>query len=238
MRDAAVSISDDSVRTCASGGDPPERGVECLAARRCAASVSSAVQRDAGLGERDGALLARRRGRPASRRSRPRGRRGPPPTASPAPASNAHPARTRRWPRAARRRGAPRPAAARPPPRRSRLLGEHLGAAHHRRRRVVQLVRQAGGQLAERDELLVAQVARGELPRAIDHRVHQRGRDHRALADHLRQRLLRRSPAPPSAPRPPRRWAATRRASTASRRRRRRPATRRSCASPRRDPRG
>ena len=63
--------------------------------------------------------------------------------------------------------------------------GEKLGAPHDRRCRVVELVREACGQLAERHQLLVAQVARRELARAIHHRVHERGGYRGTLAAHL-----------------------------------------------------
>ena len=55
-------------------------------------------------------------------------------------------------------------------------VGQQPGAARGRRRRVVQLVRETGGELAERHHLLVLQLARSELPRAIEHHVDERRR--------------------------------------------------------------
>ena len=81
--------------------------------------------------------------------------------------------------------------------RQRRLLGlvealvEQRGAAFYRRRRVVQLVRQASGELAERDHLLVLQAARREVAAAIDHRVDEDRRDRVTLADHRRQVVAR-----------------------------------------------
>ena len=72
-----------------------------------------------------------------------------------------------------------------------RLLGvlqpilEQRGAALDRGGRVVQLVRQPRGQLAEGDHLLVVQIARREDARAIEHGVDEDRRDLVALADHL-----------------------------------------------------
>ena len=64
-----------------------------------------------------------------------------------------------------------------------RLLGlvqpifEERGASFDRRRRVVQLVGEPGGQLAERHHLLVVQTARREQPGAVEHLVHEDCRD-------------------------------------------------------------
>ena len=60
---------------------------------------------------------------------------------------------------------------------------EAIGAAHHRGGRIVELVREAGGQLAERPELLVLQVGRRELPGAVQHDVHELRRELRTLLD-------------------------------------------------------
>jgi len=66
-------------------------------------------------------------------------------------------------------------------------FGEPRGAPLDRRRGVVQLVGQSGGEPAQRGHLLVVQVARGEEPRAIEHRVHEDRRDFMTLADHRRK---------------------------------------------------
>jgi hypothetical protein len=50
-------------------------------------------------------------------------------------------------------------------------------------------VRQAGGELAERDQLLVVPVARGEMPDLVEHHVHQRRGELVAVADHLEEML-------------------------------------------------
>ena len=68
------------------------------------------------------------------------------------------------------------------------VLEQH-GAALDRRRRVVELVGEAGRELAERGHLLVAQVVRREVPRAIDHLVHEDRRRLMALANHLGQQV-------------------------------------------------
>jgi hypothetical protein len=70
-------------------------------------------------------------------------------------------------------------------------LGERLGTAHYGRCRIVQLVRETGGQLSKRDELLVPEITGRELPRAIYHRMNQFCRDHRTLPDHLGQYIPR-----------------------------------------------
>ena len=83
---------------------------------------------------------------------------------------------------------------------------EQRGAAFDRGRRVVQLVRQSGGQLAERDHLLVVQVARREDPGAIEHLVHEDRRDLMTLANHLargRREGRRESPWAPARPNRP-----------------------------------
>ncbi len=188
MRDAAFSISDDSVRT----RHPAE--IHCSVAS--SASVPDACgervergKRDAGVGERRGAPLVRAvRGQPPrdrilAVRAAHRGQRGHRLRRA---AHRAHLVDRRELRVGQARR-------AQPPRRRLRraqALAEHLGAAHHRRCRVVQFVRKPGGQLAERDEFLVAKIVRGELARAIQHRVHERRRDHRTFVDHLRQQRL------------------------------------------------
>ena len=71
-----------------------------------------------------------------------------------------------------------------------RLLGvlqavlEQRGASFDRGGRVVQLVGQSGGQLPERDHLLVVQAARREDPGAIEHLVHEDRRDLMTVANH------------------------------------------------------
>jgi hypothetical protein len=51
--------------------------------------------------------------------------------------------------------------------------------------RIIQLVGQSGGELAQRQRLLVALHQRGKAPRAIQHEVHQQRRDLRACVDQL-----------------------------------------------------
>ena len=65
--------------------------------------------------------------------------------------------------------------------------GQALGAARDRRRRIVQFVRETGGQFAEREHLLVMQLVGSEQPRAIDHHVDQHGGQLEAVANHLRK---------------------------------------------------
>ncbi len=66
-----------------------------------------------------------------------------------------------------------------------------MRAARRRGRGIVQLVREPGRQLAERDHLFVLQVVRREPAHAIDHHVHQSRRERRALPDHLGKVLSR-----------------------------------------------
>ena len=66
---------------------------------------------------------------------------------------------------------------------------EQCGAAFDRGRGVVQLVRESRGQFAERDHLLVVQIARGESAGAIDHAVDEDRRDLITLAGHLAQMI-------------------------------------------------
>jgi hypothetical protein len=60
---------------------------------------------------------------------------------------------------------------------------ERADARRRGRRGIVQLVGEAGGEPAERDQFLVVQLARGEEARAVDHGVHHERGDVRTLAD-------------------------------------------------------
>src|SRR5262245_5505150 len=70
-------------------------------------------------------------------------------------------------------------------------LIEQRGAPLNGGGRVVQFMGDAGGELSERDESLVVQILGRELPRAIEHLVHQDRGHSLTLSNHFREISLR-----------------------------------------------
>ena len=183
----------------ASGRRPAEDRVERGAAHRAGDPIER-VERHGGFGQRPGDGGVDAVSRRASRRWRPRVRPAGSATARPWSRSARQDARTASMAASCASVSLEAPSARVACSASSRRSSSSAALAFDGRRRVVQLVGQPGGQLAERDHLLVVQAARREDPGAIEHLVHEDRRDLVAVANHRRAGRRAGSPGSRTAP--------------------------------------